>query len=374
LAGAPSLRQGGCPDRPRGSRLSQAQYDDRTSTIGRRTVTGRGAFISEPLVSIGLPTYNGERYIREALDALLAQDYPNLRLLISDNASTDRTAEICLEVAARDERVSYRRSTENIGAARNFNETFALTTGEFFMWAADDDRWHPSYVRRCVAALEADRGAVMATTGLRFIDESGAVIEQDYTLSDNPDLSSDSVAERVGILIRRGGWYQSYGVIRREALARTQLFRDAYGPDVIVVLELALQGRIVKIGDVLFWYRQFSSRTEVSRAKRQGRIADEDRVLRAKYTYLQESLSEAIRQADLSWRLKAILIADVLRAAYVDDTPLNQHIRGEIGVRRRLAISDRDPAAFLKFASLGVAREVAQAGRRVRRLAVGRPR
>jgi glycosyltransferase involved in cell wall biosynthesis len=337
----------------------------------RQPVAGRSPgdvpLVDQPLVSIGLPTYNGERYLSEALDALLAQDYPNLRFLISDNASSDRTGEICREAAARDERVTYRRLPENIGAARNFNETFALTTGEFFMWAADDDRWHPTYVRRCVAALQADRRAVMATTGLRFIDESGSVIEMDYTISDNPDLSSDSVAERVGTLVRRGGWYLSYGLARRDALARTRLFGDVYGPDVVLAMELALQGPIVKVPDVLFWYRQFSARTEEARAERQGRIAGVERVLLAKYTYLQESLSEAIRQAVLPRRTKLKLLADVLVAAYVRDTPLSRHTRSELAVRIRLALRDRSLGSLVKFAAIAGCQRVLRLGWRLSR-------
>lgn len=327
----------------------------------------QGRPIPEPLVSIGMPTYNGERYIGEAVAALLAQDYPNLRLLISDNASTDRTQEICLAAAAADDRITYHRNPENLGAARNFNETFARTTGDYFMWAADDDRWEPSYVSRCVAALEADGRALMATTGLRFIDEAGAVIEMDYSLADNPDMASESVADRVGILVRRGGWYQSYGLARREALARTHLFRDVYGPDVVLMMDLALQGRIIKVPEVLFWYRQFNAKTEEARAKRQGRINDEARVLQAKYTFLEESMTRVIRQADLPRATKLRLVADVLRAAYLEDTPLSGHTRHEIAIRMRRSIKDRAPAPLLKFGVIRAVRSVSSAARRLRR-------
>lgn len=314
-----------------------------------------------------MPTYDGERYIGEALAALLAQDYPNLRLFISDNASTDRTREICLAAAAADDRIDYHRNAENIGAARNFNETFSRTTGDYFMWAADDDRWEPSYVSRCVAALEADSSAVMATTGLRFIDEEGALIDMDYALADNPDMASTSVADRVGILVRRGGWYQSYGLARRVALAKTRLFRDVYGPDVVLMMELALQGRIIKVPEVLFWYRQFNAKTEEARAKRQGRIDDEARVLQAKYTYLEESLTRVIREADLPRATKLRLVADVLRAAYVDDTPLSWHTRGEIGIRMRRSFRDRAPVPVLKFGAIRAVHSVRAAAQRLRR-------
>lgn len=107
----------------------------------------------KPLVSIGMPVYNGERYIRQALDSLLAQDYANFELIISDNVSTDGTQGICLEYAARDERIRYYRNETNLGALRNFNRVFELSSGKYFMWAAHDDVWNPAYVQEVLALL-----------------------------------------------------------------------------------------------------------------------------------------------------------------------------------------------------------------------------
>ena len=254
----------------------------------------------------------------------------------------------------------------------NFKRTFDLTSGRYFMWAGDDDRWHPSYVRRCVEALEADDRAVMATTGLRFIDEAGEVIDTDYTIYDNPDLSSDSVTERAAALVRRGGWYQIYGVARREAIERTRGLRDVYGSDVVLTLELALQGPIPKVPEVLFWFRQYRGRTEADRASRQGHIANERRVLRAKYTHLQESLTETVDASELPWHVKSALTLDIVRAAYLEDTPFSRHARKELTTRLRLAVADGDVAHYAKFALLDgsvlAARSAQRARRRARRL------
>ena len=273
-----------------------------------------------------------------------------------------------------DDRITYRRLEENIGSVANFNAAFASTTGPYFLWASDDDRLHPSYVRRCVEALEADDRAVMATTGLRFIDEAGDLIEADYAIYDNPDLSSNSVTARVAALVRRGGWYQIYGVARRDALERTRGLRDVYGSDVVLTLELALQGPIVKVPEILFWFRQYEARTEVDRAQRQGRIANEQRVLRAKYTHLQESLTEAVDASDLPWPVRSALTLDIVRAAYLEDTPFSRHARKELTTRTRLAVNDADVAHFAKFAlldgSVRAARSARRAGRRVKTLAM----
>lgn len=99
-----------------------------------------------PRVSIGMPVFNGEKYIRDALDSLLNQTFSDFELIISDNASTDRTEEICCEYASRDSRISYFRQTENNGAITNFQFVLDQASGEFFMWAAYDDLWSQNYL------------------------------------------------------------------------------------------------------------------------------------------------------------------------------------------------------------------------------------
>ena len=108
-----------------------------------------------PLVSIGLPVYNAERHLAKALDSLLAQDYESFELIVSDNASTDSTQEICTSYAKRDSRLRYHRAEHNMGAIWNFNRVFELATGEYFMWAAHDDLRDPRYVSACLAAMQS---------------------------------------------------------------------------------------------------------------------------------------------------------------------------------------------------------------------------
>lgn len=108
---------------------------------------------SQPKVSIGMPVYNGEKYIRNALDALLAQTFTNFELVISDNASTDKTEKICNEYAFRDERIRYVRQAENRGAAANFQLVVDEAVGEYFMWAAYDDFWEPEFIAQALTLL-----------------------------------------------------------------------------------------------------------------------------------------------------------------------------------------------------------------------------
>ena len=197
--------------------------------------------------------------------------------------------------------------------------------------------------------------------------------DEDYEIYDNPDLSSGSVAERAAALVRRGGWYQIYGLARREALEKTRGLRDVFGSDVVLMLELALQGPILRVPEVLFWFRQYEAKTEEMRAHRQGNIADVDQVLRAKYTFLQESLSDAVRASELPLGVKASVSLDILRAAYIEDTPLSRHARKELSTRRHIAVADSDYAGFAKYALLEgtvrARRSTKRLGRRAGRLA-----
>ncbi|HET9083684.1 MAG TPA: glycosyltransferase [Candidatus Limnocylindrales bacterium] len=304
---------------------------------------------STALVGIGLPTHNGESFIAQALESLLGQDHPDLEIVVSDNASTDGTSDIVHELMRRDERLRYERLDRKVSAATNFNRAFALSRGPYFMWAADDDVWDPTYVRRCLAALDDHPAAVMASSRLRFIDPAGDVLAADYDRYDNPDLSSDSVVERARLLLRRGGWYQVYGLARRDALLRTRLFQDVYGPDVVLVLELALMGPIVRVPEALFSYRRFPGRTEADRAGRQGGIPDETRVVSARMTHLEEALSETVRSSALSGPLKLRLLGEIFRAAYIDDTPIRSKARPEAAGRAKSAARERDWARFIKF-------------------------
>jgi len=205
-----------------------------------------------PTLSIALPVYNGDRYLRLALDSLLAQSFADFELLIADNASTDSSAEIATAYAARDRRIRYHRNTKNVGAARNFNLAFGLTSGRYFKWAAHDDLVHPEFLQRCVDALERDPGAVLAYPRARMIDEYGEPI-RDYS----PGLASDSASctTRLEALLQPYNCYEVFGVIRRNALHKTELIGAHASGDRILLARLGLLGRFVEIPDYLFFPR-----------------------------------------------------------------------------------------------------------------------
>jgi glycosyltransferase involved in cell wall biosynthesis len=137
-------------------------------------LTGESPLTSSmPLVSIGLPVYNGERFIQKALDSLLAQDYPNMELIISDNASTDRTRDMCLTYQVKDSRVHYYRNDVNIGMMSNFKRALDLARGEYFMFAAHDDTWSPEFISILLSDLGGHPESGVVMSALDIVDEDG---------------------------------------------------------------------------------------------------------------------------------------------------------------------------------------------------------
>jgi glycosyltransferase involved in cell wall biosynthesis len=225
-----------------------------------------------PLVSVGMPVYNGENFLRQALDSLLAQDYPNFELLISDNASEDNTQKICLEYAARDKRIIYHRHENNMVAVKNFNWVFGESSGKYFMWAAFDDLWHPSFISNCVSLLEKHENAVLCITYVNFIDEDS----KEYQVLDKSfDTLGLGVRERVQHLLRYSAACTAmYGLMRRDYLTRTHLFRKTWYPDFCLLFELSLLGEFVRVPKKLFFYREFRKKREKGLLKTMQSICD----------------------------------------------------------------------------------------------------
>lgn len=136
----------------------------------------------QPLVSIGMPTYNrADGYLPWALDSALNQDYPNLEIIVSDNASTDRTEEL---IQSRiDPRLRYFRHKENIGGTNNFNFCLEQARGAYFLLLHDDDLIDPDFVSVCVRALQGRTDVGVARTGIRLIDGDGRALREKENLA-----------------------------------------------------------------------------------------------------------------------------------------------------------------------------------------------
>ena len=206
-----------------------------------------------PLVSIGLPVYNGERFLVQALDSLLGQTLGDLELVVSDNASTDRTAEICLAYAARDARVRYVRQASNIGATRNWNFVALQVRGQYFKWASANDYCNPRLLEKCIAVMRKDPGVVLCHGRTCLVDEDtgeGKLYPGDVSATDPRPSERFQAVARTLVLNN-----EVSGVMRLDALRRTALMRPYEAGDLVLTVELSLYGRIVLLPEVLYYRR-----------------------------------------------------------------------------------------------------------------------
>lgn len=223
-----------------------------------------------PLVSVGLPVHNGERYLEPAIRSILRQSFTDFELVVCDNASTDGTPGILARAAAEDRRVKVHRNPVNIGAAPNWNRVFELSTGRYFKWIAHDDLHEPDFLARVVEVLERDPCVVLAHTRTRLIDEQGAPLAFDPETGAFRDsagngrigpppagraTSPDPVRRFRDILIHTIRCTDGFGLIRSDVLRRTSLHRSYYSSDKALLVELALLGRFHEVPEVLFLKR-----------------------------------------------------------------------------------------------------------------------
>jgi glycosyltransferase involved in cell wall biosynthesis len=214
---------------------------------------------AQPRVSIGLPVYNGERYVREAIGAVLSQTFSDFELVISDNASTDGTREICQDVARNDPRVRYYRNPQNLGAAPNFNRCFALASpSEYFKWVTYDDLITDDFLERCVGALDHDADVSLAFPATVHADAEGNVtgnqLQADLSLVENEP------GRRAQRLIEYGLespdiYWTLYGLMRRSAIERTELHGSFIASDQVLLFQLALTGKFIQVPEALLIHR-----------------------------------------------------------------------------------------------------------------------
>jgi glycosyltransferase involved in cell wall biosynthesis len=207
---------------------------------------------NKPLVSIGIPVFNGEKSIGKALNSLINQDYENIEIIISDNASTDKTFDICKKFILKDSRIKYNLLPRNIGGILNFNRTFKLSSGKYFLWAAHDDTRDKSFISKCLSKMEKNLDIVLCHSYTNIFIEnhktflctanldsfrgiSGTIPQYKKTLQDFPAVAI-------------------YGLIRSSAMRKTQLMGKFLGGDIVFINELSLYGKFDQVPSLLFNY------------------------------------------------------------------------------------------------------------------------
>jgi len=229
--------------------------------------------MERPLVSIGMPVYNAEEYIGRSIDSVLNQTYSNLELIISDNASTDSTQEICKKYLKMDSRISYYRLEKNFGAAINFNSTFNLSNGEYFKWQAHDDIMANSYLSKCLNILKNDRQIVLCHTFDQVIDEVG---KRKKVLSfQNINFNEKLVYQNYLKFLKNFRYGQDEatvvnGLFRTDVLALTNLIGNYNSSDLVLLAQIVLCGKIEIINECLFFKRYHKNKsTQANRTNKE---------------------------------------------------------------------------------------------------------
>jgi glycosyltransferase involved in cell wall biosynthesis len=206
-----------------------------------------------PTLSIGMPVYNGAKWIEESIGYLLNQSFSDFELIIADNASTDETGTICRRIAERDARVRYHRHSSNIGAFRNYDYVFQRSTAPYFKWASCNDICLDGFLEKCLVVLRARPDVVLVYPRaiLIFAPKGGEPYGEEY--DDNLNLEGDRPSDRFRDYLNREKINNVMnGVIRASSLRETALNRPLPGSDISMVAELALRGKFVEIPDRLF--------------------------------------------------------------------------------------------------------------------------
>jgi len=267
------------------------------------------------IVSIGLPVYNGERFVGAALDSICNQTFEDLELIISDNASTDGTQEICERYARKDSRIRYLRNEINIGAGNNFNRVYELSNGKFFKWMAHDDVLAPEFIRDCVSALDKDDSAVLSHPRAEIIGENGEKL-RDYHVS----LKTSAVTPNkrfAELVLSRHNCYQVFGLIRSDALRQTRLIANYTGSDRNLLAELSLLGRFIEVPGVLAYYRRHPGRSMSQYPDRHERNAWFDPKLKGTVSFPAwrrgTEYFKSINRSSLSFRHRALCHMSLIR-------------------------------------------------------------
>lgn len=304
-----------------------------------------------PRVSIGLPVYNGERFVGEAISSILAQDFEDIELVVSDNCSTDATPDICSDFAAADSRVKFIRQPENLGAAKNYNVVFAESSGDFFKWAAHDDAIRPGFVSACLDRFdqEASQGRRPAVVypGSVFIDETGAEMDTDsarmHTLSRWPAVRVFHALQTLNLAA------PVFGIMPRTMLEKTRLIDSFVSSDYVLLVEIAMLGTIVQIDDILFLRRIHPGMSRLANRSRKDVLRWFDPNARSHLSERQRLFLEYMRSAttlrdvNLAGRVAcgaAVLTGVPFRRAHVLGGRAKQGLRRWLQARPSARVED----------------------------------
>lgn len=204
-----------------------------------------------PLVSIGVPVYNEEKFLERSLASLRAQEYPNIEIILSDNASPDATLAIAHNAARCDARIRVLQAPVNQGSTVNFQRCLDAARGDLFMWAAGHDLWSSDLIARCADMLARHRGAVIAVPDSIWIDSEDRTLPQAAGTLDTRGL--DPLARAFVLLWTN--MHPIYGLMRTQALRAAGAIPNYPGADLVLLLRMVLQGDFAPVPGAV-WSRR----------------------------------------------------------------------------------------------------------------------
>lgn len=208
---------------------------------------------NSPRLSIGLAVRNGRGTVERCIESILAQDFKDLELVISDNVSDDGTMDSLESYAKADARIKLSQNKVNIGSHENMTRALMLSRGELFRWISADDWLEPQYLSKCVAALDSRPEAIGVTTGFTIHALSGETRYEDFAgvFPSGPD-PAERFTRMLWFFHAGDAKYDPvYGMYRREPLLRCRPLRPSERTDWLLSAELALRGPILHIPERL---------------------------------------------------------------------------------------------------------------------------
>ena len=207
-------------------------------------------------LTIGIPVYNDAKYIRLAIESCLNEGG---KIVVSDNASTDGTSEICAEFARSHPHLTHLRQAENIGAFENFKQLLFSCNTEYFAWFGSHDLLAPGYSLPLLAALERDPSAVLAVGTIQHIGEKGEILKR-VTRTAWADQTNDSnPLKRVGVCVAKlRDCFIFYGIFRTKDAREAWMDIPSLGFDRVMIIRAAGIGKIVYVPESTFYARDFN--------------------------------------------------------------------------------------------------------------------
>lgn len=223
-------------------------------------------YLKKPKLSIGMPIYNAEKFLRSRLDSLLSQSFSDFEIIISDNASTDSTSNICKEYQLKDKRIRYIRQDKNIGGGPNFYAVLEKASGEYFFWAAHDDITLPGFIEKNMKSLENNKNLICSVSKVKFV--GGMIDELIITKKDNifkkirkkisnnlVDVNAISISGNYSdkvkkVLSNPGSTLAIYGIFRTQILKSIE-YPKFHGDESVIILSVLRYGDINLVDEIL---------------------------------------------------------------------------------------------------------------------------